>query len=106
MKLIESFNFSCKKVFVRVDFNVPILEGVVADYSRIDAALATINYLLKQNAKIIIGSHFARPNHDIIDNQEFSLVFLQKILETKLQQKIHFSKDFKLNKNVYLINYE
>lgn len=62
MLSIEDLDFKGKKVFLRVDFNVPLDdEGNIRDDTRIKAALPTIHYLLEQKAKIVIASHLGRP---------------------------------------------
>ncbi len=58
---IEEIDFDGKKVFLRLDLNVPMASGEILDSSRIDAALPTIQFLKEKNAKIIIASHLGRP---------------------------------------------
>jgi phosphoglycerate kinase len=67
-KTIRDVELKGKKVFVRVDFNVPLdKEGHITDDSRIIASLPTINYLLDNGAKIIIASHMGRPKGKYLD---------------------------------------
>ncbi len=62
IKYIDAMNLSGKRVLVRVDYNVPYDKAMkITDDTRITATLPTINYCLKQNAKIILVSHFGRP---------------------------------------------
>ena len=60
MKTIRGFDLNNKKVIIRVDFNVPIKDGIITDDTRIKESLKTINYAIDNNAKVILMSHLGR----------------------------------------------
>lgn len=71
IKSVEDLLVKGKKVFLRVDFNVPIKNSIIKDDTRIVESLDTINFLKKEGAKIILASHLGRPKGEF--NSEFSL---------------------------------
>lgn len=91
-KTFKDIEVAGKKVFVRVDFNVPQDEtGRITDDTRIRAALPTINYLVKQNAKVILCSHLGRPKG--VFNEKYSLAPVAERLSELLNTNVKMAKD-------------
>src|SRR5690554_8038362 len=80
-----------KKVFMRVDFNVPLKDGVITDDNRITQALPSIKYIIEQGGLLILASHLGRPGGE--KNLEFSLKAVAEHLATLVDAKVHFSSD-------------
>lgn len=89
MESIKGINVEGKRVIVRVDYNVPIKDGKITDDTRIIASLKTINYLLENNAKIILLSHLGRIKSSE-DKDNNSLEIVAKHLSTLVSCGIYF----------------
>ena len=98
-KTIKDIDIAGKRVFIRVDFNVPIKDGVITDDTRIQGALPTIRYGVEQGAKIILASHLGRPLKDQkkaeekglpYDASKYSLALVAANLSELLGSKVLF----------------
>ena len=92
IKTIKDVNLKGKKVFVRVDFNVPFdNKGEISDDTRIVAALPTIKYLVDEGAMVVLTSHLGRPKSKA--DTQFSLAPVAKALSEKLGKPVAFVDD-------------
>jgi len=73
-KTLKDIDVKGKRVFCRVDFNVPMQDGKITDETRIRAALPTIQYLMEQGAKVILASHFGRPKGQVVEEMRLTPV--------------------------------
>src|SRR5690554_5809590 len=91
MQTIDQFDFSGKKAFVRVDFNVPLDEQFnITDDTRIRAALPTLKRILKDGGSVIIGTHFGRPKKATDD---LSLKHILPRISELLGVEVQFAND-------------
>ncbi len=92
-KTVRDINVTGKKVLVRCDFNVPLDKetGKITDNRRIRAAIPTIQYLIDNNAKVILCSHLGRPNGEF--NLKYSLKPVAEELSKLLGKEVKLAKD-------------
>ena len=91
IRSLNSFDLKDKRVLIRVDYNVPIENGVVKDAYRIQCSIPTIKECLESGASVVLMSHLGRPNGKI--NEEFSLISVGEVLSDFLEIPIKFSHD-------------
>lgn len=91
IKTVRDFEFENKVVFLRLDLNVPLEKGKITDYTRIDATLPTINYLVEKGAKIVMASHLGRPKTS--KDKEFSLEPVAKAMSERLTKDVLLVED-------------
>jgi 3-phosphoglycerate kinase len=89
---IADANFSGKRVLVRVDFNVPVADGVVTDRTRIRAAIPTLKHILDQKPKsLVLMSHLGRPKGQV--SEKYSLAPVVPALSEELDVDVQFATD-------------
>src|ERR687884_2193161 len=92
MKLsIKDLDLKGKRVFIRVDFNVPIKDGKVEDDTRIRASLPTIQYAVERGGRVILASHLGRPKGERVD--KYSLRPVAAHLSELLSKPVEFADD-------------
>ena len=92
-------NLNKKKVLLRLDLNVPLKNGTITDETRINKIIPIINFLIKEQSKIIIISHVGRPKGKV--NTDLSLKPICENIEKKINKEIRLVKKdiFKLKKD-------
>ncbi|MFI3175513.1 MAG: phosphoglycerate kinase [Bacillota bacterium] len=90
-KNVDQLNVKGKKVLVRCDFNVPLIDGKITDENRITAALPTIKKLIAEGGKVILCSHMGKPKGEVVD--ALSLAPVAKSLSGHLGQEVVFARD-------------
>ncbi|WP_297519340.1 phosphoglycerate kinase [uncultured Clostridium sp.] len=90
-KTVEDIQVKGKKVLVRCDFNVPLKDGVITDANRLVGAMPTIEYLVKNGAKVILCSHMGKPKGEA--KPEFSLAPVAIKLSEMLGKEVVFAAD-------------
>lgn len=88
---LNDIDVTGKKVMMRVDFNVPIIDGEITDDNRVRAALPSINFVIENGGLVILTSHLGRPKGE--RNQEFSLKPVADHLATLIDAPVHFAND-------------
>jgi phosphoglycerate kinase len=91
MKLLDDLDLKSKTVFLRVDFNVPLKDGAVADDMRIVQTLPTIRHALEKGARLVIASHLGKPKGR--RDEALSLRPVSLVLAEKLGRPVPFASD-------------
>src|SRR5579884_783846 len=90
-KTLKEARVKGKRVLVREDLNVPMKDGDVLDYKRIDASLETLRYLSDHGAKTIVVSHLGRPDGKVVE--KYTLKPVANALANRLHIDVTFATD-------------
>ena len=102
LRRLEDLDLTNKRVFLRLDLNVPIKDGVITDDTRIRAALPTIRHITEQTNKVCICSHLGRPKGE--PNPKYSLEPVGSRLAELLEREVVFVKDYDQAPAEYILN--
>jgi phosphoglycerate kinase len=91
MQLIDQVDLAGKRVFIRVDFNVPLERGSISDATRIDAALPTIRYAREHGGRVVLASHLGRPKGG--PDPALSLAPVAAALAERLDTRVQLAPD-------------
>src|SRR6202166_4432221 len=88
---IQDLDLRGKRVFIRVDFNVPLKDGVVTDDTRIRETLPTLKLAIQKGGRLVLASHLGRPKGG--PDPKYSLAPVAKKLQELLERPVEFAKD-------------
>src|SRR6202035_6113199 len=88
---IKDLDLRGKRVFMRVDFNVPLKDGVVTDDTRIRETLATLRLAIQKGGRLVLASHLGRPKGGT--DSKYSLVHVSKKRQELIGRPVRFSSD-------------
>ena len=91
MNTLKNININDKRVLIRVDFNVPIIDGQIKNYFRLKSSVNTINYCLSKNCSVVLMTHLGRPQNNF--EEKYSVYPMLDFLENEFNVFVHYSED-------------